>query len=367
MSLNTYPNNPFPPSTEQMHRGDNEELQAQIDAMKNSATIDSFGDVETALATKTDNDVIAPEFDVEAGVYSVGDLVMHEGKLYEFTTAHETAGVWNPEEVTEKTVADEVDTLKSGLTNYQTQNDLNLEVPNRKNLFDPNSNLQLGFANSMETGGTFTSGSYYAYVVTKRSVPTFTISGVDYTKIEDASIRVFVSSSYPAVGVAQWRLSNINDLSSKTFTLSENNKYLAFLIKWEDTATQADKESIMVEEGSTATAYAPYIPSVESRIEAVESGLVNMLTDISTNTHLNKDSNLDTLPLGLYGINTYEGSGTGTGIPTYNTVGILWHIKGASNSFIQYIFGYNYFACRNRSNTTDAWEAWKFVHNALPT
>ena len=121
MSLNTYPNNPFPPSTEQMHRGDNEELQAQIDAMKNSATIDSFGDVETALATKTDNDVIAPEFDAEAGVYSVGDLVMHEGKLYEFTTAHETAGVWNPEEVTEKTVADEVDTLKSGLTNVKHQ------------------------------------------------------------------------------------------------------------------------------------------------------------------------------------------------------------------------------------------------------
>ena len=128
MSLNTYPNNPFPPSTEQMHRGDNEELQAQIDAIKNSATIDSFGDVETALATKTDNDVIAPEFDAEAGVYSVGDLVMHEGKLYEFTTAHETAGVWNPEEVTEKTVADEVDTLKSGLTNiakgyYTSYND----------------------------------------------------------------------------------------------------------------------------------------------------------------------------------------------------------------------------------------------------
>ena len=121
MSLNTYPNNPFPPSTEQMHRGDNEELQAQIDAIKDSATIDSFGDVETALATKTDNDVIAPEFDAEAGVYSVGDLVMHEGKLYEFTTAHDTAGVWNPEEVTEKTVADEVDTLKSGLNNVRNR------------------------------------------------------------------------------------------------------------------------------------------------------------------------------------------------------------------------------------------------------
>ena len=117
MSFNTYPYSPFPASTEQLHRGDNEDLQAQIDAIKDGNTIDSFGDVETALATKTDNSVIAPEFDAEAGVYSVGDLVMYEGKLYEFTTAHETAGEWNAEEVTEKTVADEVDSLKSGLIN----------------------------------------------------------------------------------------------------------------------------------------------------------------------------------------------------------------------------------------------------------
>jgi hypothetical protein len=115
------------------------------------------------------------------------------------------------------------------------------------------------------------------------------------------------------------------------------------------------------------TTFTPYIPSVDARLDAVESGLTNVLTDISANTHLNKDSNLDTLPLGWYGINLYEGSGTGTGTPSYNTVGILWHVKGASNSFIQYIFGYNYFACRIRSNTTDAWDAWKFGHNALPT
>ena len=207
--LNTYPCNPFPQSSEQMHKGDNEDLQAQIDAIKDGTDIDSFGDVETALETKTDTTVIAPEFDAEAGTYAIGDLVMHEGKLYEFTTAHETAGAWNAEEVTEKTVSDEINTVKSGLT--------------------------------------------------------------------------------------------------------------------------------------------------------------NVLTDLTINTHLNKDSNLDTLPLGWYGINTYEGSGTGTGTPSYNTVGILCHIKGANNSFMQFIFGYNYFACRNRANTTDSWEAWKFAHTALPT
>lgn len=115
--LNTYPCNPFPISSEQLHNGDNEELQAQIDAIKDGTAIDSFGDVETALTTKADNDVIAPEFDAEAGTYEIGDLVMYEGKLYEFTSAHETAGEWDSTEVTEKTVADEIDTVKSGLTN----------------------------------------------------------------------------------------------------------------------------------------------------------------------------------------------------------------------------------------------------------
>lgn len=113
--LNTYPCNPFPISSEQLHKGDNEDLQAQINAIKDGSVIDSFGDVETALDTKADNDVIAPEFDAEAGTYEIGDLVMYEGKLYEFTSAHETAGEWDSTEVTEKTVADEIGTVKSGL------------------------------------------------------------------------------------------------------------------------------------------------------------------------------------------------------------------------------------------------------------
>lgn len=72
--------------------------------------------IPTLTTGKADNDVIAPEFDSEAGVYAIGDLVMYEGKLYEFTTAHETVGEWDPTEVSEKAVSDEIDTLKSGLT-----------------------------------------------------------------------------------------------------------------------------------------------------------------------------------------------------------------------------------------------------------
>ena len=73
--------------------------------------------IPTLASSKADNDVIAPEFDSEAGVYAIGDLVMYEGKLYEFTTAHETAGDWDSTEVTEKTVADEIGSVKSGLNN----------------------------------------------------------------------------------------------------------------------------------------------------------------------------------------------------------------------------------------------------------
>lgn len=137
MALNTYPYSPFPASTEQLHKGDNEELQAQIDAIKDGTDIDSFGDVETALGVVTGNitnlendkadlEVVAAEFDAEAGTYDVGDLVTHEGKLYEFTSAHDTPGAWDPTEVTEKTVSDEIDTLKSGLNNKQ--DDLSLGV-----------------------------------------------------------------------------------------------------------------------------------------------------------------------------------------------------------------------------------------------
>lgn len=65
-------------------------------------------------------EIIAPEFDAEAGVYAVGDKVMYEGKLYEFTTAHETPGDWDSSEVSETTVADELNSLESGLTNVTT-------------------------------------------------------------------------------------------------------------------------------------------------------------------------------------------------------------------------------------------------------
>ena len=60
-------------------------------------------------------EIIAPEFDAEEGVYAVGDLVIYQGGLYQFTTAHETAGAWNPEEVAAVKVSEALSSLESGL------------------------------------------------------------------------------------------------------------------------------------------------------------------------------------------------------------------------------------------------------------
>ena len=125
MSLNTYPYNPFPASTDKLDEAHNAEPQQEVDQLKED-TQDLLEDVEKLETDKTDTAVLAPEFDAETGVYAVGDLVMYQGKLYEFTTAHETAGDWDSTEVTEKTVADELSSLESGLTNKTKDTSFNV-------------------------------------------------------------------------------------------------------------------------------------------------------------------------------------------------------------------------------------------------
>lgn len=130
MGFSTFPNNPFPPSTAQFDEGKNEAIQAEIDAIKDGTNIDSFGDVETALAskantadvntalaTKTNISNIAPTFNATSGVYAVGDKVIYEGVLYEFTSAHSTVGEWDESEVQPVKISELIDSLKSGLTN----------------------------------------------------------------------------------------------------------------------------------------------------------------------------------------------------------------------------------------------------------
>lgn len=71
---------------------------------------------------------LAPAYSASS-TYAVGDLVLHEGQLYECSTAISTAEAWTAAHWTAKTVADEVTDLKGGLTDLneditQLQTDL---------------------------------------------------------------------------------------------------------------------------------------------------------------------------------------------------------------------------------------------------
>lgn len=80
MGFNTYPNNPFPPSTDQM--GEAGRSGSESIALK----------------------AIAPEFSVEAQ-YMTGDLVFYEGQLYRFEEDHDP-GAWDSTEVMATTIAE---------------------------------------------------------------------------------------------------------------------------------------------------------------------------------------------------------------------------------------------------------------------
>lgn len=62
---------------------------------------------------------LAPAYSASS-TYAVGDIVLHEGQLYECSTAINTAEEWTAAHWTAKTVADEVSSLKGGLTDIQT-------------------------------------------------------------------------------------------------------------------------------------------------------------------------------------------------------------------------------------------------------
>ena len=134
--INSIPYNSFPASTAQFEEGKNDAIQAEIDAIKDGTNIDSFGDVETALATKTDISNIAPTFDSESGTYEIGEQVIYDGVLYEFTSPHSTAGEWDSSEVQAVKISELIDTLKSGLNNLLKRGYFNIACNQGQNVFD---------------------------------------------------------------------------------------------------------------------------------------------------------------------------------------------------------------------------------------
>lgn len=109
MAFHNIPPNGFPDLP------DMEELEAVVKDVANLKT--SVSGLSTDVSNLSDNKAnqitIAPFFNAEAS-YSVGDLVYYNGLTYRCTNDHE--GEWDADDFAATTVAGELDTLKSGLT-----------------------------------------------------------------------------------------------------------------------------------------------------------------------------------------------------------------------------------------------------------
>lgn len=104
MGFNTFPCNPYPISTEELYKGNNDDLNTRVAALES--------DVSDLNSNKANQITIAPFFSEETA-YTAGDLVYYNGLSYRCTNDHE--GAWDADDFAATTISNELDSLKSGL------------------------------------------------------------------------------------------------------------------------------------------------------------------------------------------------------------------------------------------------------------
>ena len=92
-----------------------DEVSSAVNAIKDGQSIDSFADVETALATKADLTDLAPAFS-DSTAYAVGKYVSYEGNIYKCTSAH-SAGAWAAGDFTLVAVGSELESKQNATDN----------------------------------------------------------------------------------------------------------------------------------------------------------------------------------------------------------------------------------------------------------
>ena len=108
MGFNTFPCNPYPISTEELNKGNND-LNARVDALES--------DVSDLNSQKANQITIAPAFNPETS-YEVGDLVYYNGLSYKCVNSHQ--GEWDADDFVGTTIANELKASESGALNYST-------------------------------------------------------------------------------------------------------------------------------------------------------------------------------------------------------------------------------------------------------
>lgn len=132
MGFNTFPCNPYPISTEELNKGNNDDLNTRVAALES--------DVSDLNSNKANQITIAPFFNAETA-YTAGDLVYYNGLSYRCTNDHE--GAWDADDFAATTIANELDSLKSGLTSVNgkvpIRGGFNIHCVQGINIFDRNT------------------------------------------------------------------------------------------------------------------------------------------------------------------------------------------------------------------------------------
>lgn len=256
--------------------------------------------VKAALDEKADTDLVASDFDATVS-YTAGNYCIYEGKFYKFKNNH--SGAWAASDVDEIKIAGELSTLKSGLINYQIQNDINLEVPDRKNLLP----MTLNDIKSSNTTGTWNDNTYTANdgTFTVQTDDDGNVTGIiangTFTSAVAFTLYSKSGGSYPFEStlyilngcpqggdVSTYKVDAIYSKNEINYVLAAD--YGASATANFSVISDADSVTvrIVVYAGTYSNlifypmirlatendgSFAPYIPSVESRLKALEAAM----------------------------------------------------------------------------------------------
>lgn len=206
----------------------------------------------------------------------------------------------NSLQTTDKTVVGAVNELKSGLTNYQTQNDINLEVPERKNMLPMNIAWIKAHTTGTWDGNTVTQNGVTFELVTDGDTITSVVANRVSTSSENAILNLASykaktgdilngcpsgggDSTYKIYARAGQTGNTGTDIVVNPNDVGVNRTYAIAIFS---SASPSNLTFYPMIRPATITdpTFAPYIPSVESRIEVVESNLTNVTPDIKTVT-----------------------------------------------------------------------------------
>lgn len=262
---------------------------------------------------------------------------------------------------TDKTVVGAINEVRSGLTNYENQNNINLEVPNRKNILP----MVVSNFKSINTSGTWSGNSYtingVTYIInTDASGNITSISAYGSRTESSATTRLILANNLVTADYVGKLLSGCPNIGGENygelFAQAVGGSYSVLADDFGDTTGVSISASsypmrVCISVGTsfnvaesnavafypmirpatiTDATFAPYIPSVESRIEAVEA---NQMIKTSETVTLNSNgiSRLSlTLSQGriVYAVKVEGGNNAYLVLPYCTTVdGGVWAVK----------------------------------------